>query len=60
MMRYKLTKLDTPTSTLAKQLKLQSLDDRIFNIYILFFYKILNNSIDCPELLAKISLNDPL
>lgn len=58
MIRYKLAKIDIPTVALAKELKLQSLEDRRFSNDILFFYKLLlNNSIDCPELLYKIPLN---
>jgi hypothetical protein len=59
MMRYKLKKIDTPTKTLANELNLQSLENRRFNNDIIFLYKLLNNLIDCPELLAKIPFYIP-
>lgn len=41
------------------QLKLQSLEDRRFKNYIIFLFKLLNGSIDCPELVTKIPFNIP-
>lgn len=60
MMRYKLRKTNIPSIELAKELNLQSLADRRFNNDIFFLHKLLNNKIDCPELLEKIPLNVPL
>lgn len=57
MLRYKLGKTNTSSNILAKELYLQSLAVRRFNKDIFFLYKLLNNLIDCPELLEKIPLN---
>jgi len=56
MMRFKLGKINTPSTDLAKQFNLQSLADRRFNNDIFFLYKLLNNIIICPELLEKKSI----
>lgn len=58
-MRYNFGKPKTPLNILAKELNLQSLSDRQFKNDILFYYKLLNNLIDCPELLTKIPLDVP-
>lgn len=56
-MGCKLGKIDTSSNILAKELNDQPLEDKRFNNDILFLCKLLNNLIDCPELLADVPLN---
>ena len=58
-MGYKSGKINTPVPILAKELNIESLERRRFNIDTQFMYNLLNNKIDCSELLSKISFNVP-
>ncbi|VVC31362.1 Hypothetical protein CINCED_3A013113, partial [Cinara cedri] len=59
MIAHKINLAGYPTSVIERQCSMNSLQSRRNFIDILFVHRLLNGSIDCPDLLQKIYFNVP-